>query len=40
MRKIEAAEYIVNSLQANPNITFLGSNTLNMVNIPGAMGGR
>ena len=40
MRKIDAAQHIVESLQANPNITFLGSNTLNMVNIPGAMGGR
>jgi prohibitin 1 len=36
MRKIEAAQHIVEALQANPNITFLSGNALNMVNIPGA----
>lgn len=41
MRKIDAAAHIVESLQANPNITFLSGNALNMVNIPGAtVGGR
>lgn len=40
MRKIEAAQHIVESLQANPNITFLSSNALNMVQIPGAGAGR
>jgi prohibitin 1 len=36
MRKIEAAQHIVEALQSNPNITFLSSNALNMVQIPGA----
>lgn len=36
MRKIEAAQHIVEHLQNNPNITFLSGNALNMVNIPGA----
>ncbi len=41
MRKIDAAQHIVETLAANPNITFLSSNALNMVNIPGAtIGGR
>lgn len=40
MRKIDAALHIVEALQANPNITFLSGNALNMVNIPGATGGR
>lgn len=35
MRKIDAAQHIVEALQANPNITFLSGNALNMVNIPG-----
>ncbi len=41
LRKIEAATHIVDALQANPNITFLSGNAINMVNIPGAtVGGR
>jgi hypothetical protein len=41
MRKIDAAKHIVETLANNPNITFLSSNALNMVNIPGAtVGGR
>lgn len=38
MRKIEAAQSIVESLQNNPNITFLSGNSLNMLNIPGVAG--
>ena len=37
MRKIEAAQHIVQELQQSPNITFLSGNTLNMLNIPGGM---
>lgn len=37
MRKIEAAQSIVEALQQSPNVTFVqGSNTLNMLNIPTA----
>jgi prohibitin 1 len=36
MRKIEAAQHIVQELQQSGNITFLSGNTLNMLNIPGA----
>ena len=35
MRKIEAAQHIVECLQASPNVTFLSGNALNMINIPG-----
>jgi prohibitin 1 len=34
LRKIEAAQHIAQSLAANPNITFVSSNTLNMLQIP------
>jgi len=41
MRKIDAALHIVEVLANNPNVTFIGGNTLNMLNIPGAtVGGR
>ena len=39
MRKIEAAQHIAEVTSQNPNITFLASNTINMLNIPAA-GGR
>ena len=35
MRKIEAAQHIVQELQQSPNITFISGNTMNMLNIPG-----
>ena len=40
IRKIEAAQDIINTLQASGNVTFLSGNSLNMVNIPGAGAGR
>lgn len=41
IRKIEAAQHIMESLRDSGNVTFLSGNALNMVNIPGAgMGGR
>lgn len=40
MRKIEAAQHIVDCLHSSPNVTFLPGNTLNMINIPGGMMGR
>lgn len=41
LRKIEAAGYITEVLQNNPNITFLSGNAMNMINIPGGtIGGR
>ena len=38
MRKIEAAQYMVENLSGNPNINFVhGGNTVNMLNLnPGA----
>jgi prohibitin 1 len=34
MRKIEAAQYMVEKLQANPNISYLqGGSTMNMLNL-------
>jgi prohibitin 1 len=40
VRKIEAAQDIMTTLQNSGNITFLSGNSLNMVNIPGAGTGR
>lgn len=41
IRKIEAAQHIMEALRDSNNVTFLSGNALNMVNIPGAaMGGR
>jgi len=40
IRKIEAAQDIVQTLQQSGNVTFLSSNALNMVNLQGAVGGR
>jgi prohibitin 1 len=34
MRKIEAASEIAGYLAKSPNVTFLGGNTINMINIP------
>ena len=34
MRKIEAAQHIVDNLSGSPNVTFLSGNALNMLNIP------
>ena len=34
MRKIEAAQHVVEALQANPNVTFLSGNAMNLLNIP------
>lgn len=39
MRKIDAAQHIVEVLATNPNITFLSGNSMNMVNIPGGSTG-
>lgn len=39
IRKIEAAQDIVQTLQQSGNVTFLSSNALNMVNLQGAVGG-
>jgi len=34
MRKIEAAQYMVEQMQGNPNISFVhGGNTMNMLNL-------
>ena len=35
MRKIEAAQYIADTLKGSPNVTFLSGNTLNMLNLGG-----
>lgn len=40
IRKIEAAQDIMATLQNSGNVTFLSSNALNMINLPGAVGGR
>jgi len=40
IRKIEAAQDIMQKLQNSRNITFLSSNALNMINLPGAGMGR
>lgn len=40
IRKIEAALDIMQTLQQSSNITFLSSNALNMINLPGASMGR
>lgn len=40
IRKIEAAQDIVQTLQQSGNVTFLSSNALNMINLQGAAGGR
>ena len=40
VRKIEAAQDIMTTLQNSGNVTFLSGNSLNMVNIPGAGSGR
>ncbi|TNV76522.1 hypothetical protein FGO68_gene17087 [Halteria grandinella] len=40
VRKIEAAQDIMTTLQNSGNVTFLSGNSLNMVNIPGAGTGR
>jgi hypothetical protein len=34
LRKIEAASEIAGYLAKSPNVTFLGGNTINMLNIP------
>lgn len=33
MRKIDAAQFMVEELAQNPNISFVNSNTLNMLNL-------
>ena len=40
IRKIEAAQSIMQTLRDSSNVTFLSGNSLNMVNIPGMVGGR
>ena len=36
IRKIEASKDIMSTLRDSPNVTFLSSNALNMVNLGGA----
>lgn len=40
IRKMEAAQDIMATLQNSNNVTFLSSNALNMINLPGMTGGR
>jgi prohibitin 1 len=40
IRKIEAAQDIMAKLQNSSNVTFLSSNALNMINLPGMGAGR
>ena len=40
IRKIEAAEHIMETLRESGNVTFLSGNALNMINIPGMAGVR
>jgi hypothetical protein len=35
MRKIETAQFIVEQLNQNPNVSFLPGNALNMINVGG-----
>ncbi len=40
IRKIEAAQHIMETLRDSGNVTFLSGNSMNMVNLQGSMGGR